>query len=158
MFGGTAMGRPGGPAMNPGAWGVRPTPQVSQGPMNRPARPGLLGNPTPVSVPGVNPIPEYVPQLPDMYYPPQQQPKDPMSIYTTLTPPPAPPQSYFMAGRQRMPNAFDMAVQEPSYEGSWPGEYSSYGYNDPSLGTNDFQHMLGNYAGGSNFGAKGNRR
>ena len=53
MFGGMAFGRPGGNAMNPGAWGIRPQPAITQGP--------LLGNPTPASVPGVNPVPEDVP-------------------------------------------------------------------------------------------------
>ena len=74
MYGGMAFGRPGGNAMNPGAWGIRPQPAISQGPLNRPTRPGLLGNPTPTAVPGVNPVPEYVPQLPDMYYPPMENP------------------------------------------------------------------------------------
>jgi hypothetical protein len=57
MFGGMAFGRPGGPARNPGAWGIRPRPAITQGP--------LLGNPTPASVPGVNPVPEDVP-MPSM--------------------------------------------------------------------------------------------
>jgi len=47
MYGGMAMGRPGGMAMNPGAWGMRPQAAVQQAPMGRP--PGLLGNPTPAS-------------------------------------------------------------------------------------------------------------
>lgn len=45
MYGGVAMGRPGGPAMNPGAWGVRPQPAVTSRPLNRPAVPGLLDQP-----------------------------------------------------------------------------------------------------------------
>lgn len=49
MYGGMAMGRPGGMAMNPGAWGQRPQAPVQQAPMNRPAHQGLLGNPTPAS-------------------------------------------------------------------------------------------------------------
>lgn len=64
MVGGVARGRPGGPAMNPGAWGIGPTPAVSSAPLNRPAVPGLL-NPEPVYGPppvaGVNPVPEEVP-------------------------------------------------------------------------------------------------
>lgn len=59
MYGGMAMGRPGGLAQNMGAWGMRPQAPVQQGPMGQP--PGLLGNPTPASIPGVNPVPEYVP-------------------------------------------------------------------------------------------------
>lgn len=74
MYGGMAFGRPGGNAMNPGAWGIRERSPITQGPLNRPTRPGLLGNPTPTAVPGVNPVPEYVPQLPDMYYPPMENP------------------------------------------------------------------------------------
>ena len=69
MYGGMAYGRPGGMAQNPGAWGISmPRTGVNQRPLNRPAVPGLLG-PTPAAMPGVTPIPEYVPQLPDMYYP-----------------------------------------------------------------------------------------
>lgn len=34
MYGGVAFGRPGGPAMNPGAWGVRPSPPIGQGPLS----------------------------------------------------------------------------------------------------------------------------
>lgn len=86
MYGGMAFGRPGGNAMNPGAWGVVRQSPISQGPLNRPTRPGFLGTPTPVSVPGVNPVPEYVPALEDVPMPTFQ---DPMAMYTTLTPPPA---------------------------------------------------------------------
>jgi hypothetical protein len=60
MFGGMAFGRPGGFAMNSSAFGVRPQASVTRGPLNRPANPGLLGTPTPVSVPGVNPASENV--------------------------------------------------------------------------------------------------
>jgi hypothetical protein len=60
MFGGMAFGRPGGLALNSSAWGVRPQAKVTQGALNRPARPGLLGNPTPASVPGVNPASENI--------------------------------------------------------------------------------------------------
>ena len=88
MYGGMAFGRPGGNAMNPGAWGIRERSPITQGPLNRPTRPGLLGNPTPTAVPGVNPVPEYVPALEDVPMPTFQ---DPMAMYTTLTPPPAAP-------------------------------------------------------------------
>ncbi len=67
MYGGMAMGRPGGPAMNPGAWGVRPQPSVTQGPLSGMPRqrvPGVV----PASVPGVNPVPENVP-MPPAYTP-----------------------------------------------------------------------------------------
>jgi hypothetical protein len=56
MFGGMAFGRPGGFALNSSAWGVRPQPKVTQGALNS----GLLGTPTPASVPGVNPAFENV--------------------------------------------------------------------------------------------------
>jgi hypothetical protein len=68
MYGGMAMGRPGGPAMNPGAWGVQPQPAIGQGPLSgAPRRPGV---PTPVSVPGVNPVPENVLAVEDYPMPP----------------------------------------------------------------------------------------
>lgn len=51
MYGGTAVGRPGGMAQNPGAWGVRPSPAITQAPLNRPAVPGLLGPVVPVDAP-----------------------------------------------------------------------------------------------------------
>ena len=60
MFGGMAFGRPGGNAMNSSAWGVRPQAGVTRGPLN----PGLLGNPAPASVPGVNPAVEQEMALP----------------------------------------------------------------------------------------------
>jgi hypothetical protein len=71
MYGGMAMGRPGGPAMNPGAWGVRHNPNaVAHSALTRPARPpGLLGNPTPVSaipnerILAVEDVPPYTPNV-----------------------------------------------------------------------------------------------
>lgn len=48
MVGGMAQGRPGGMAMNPGAWGVRPQDIVTRAPMNRPTVPGLLSPTLPV--------------------------------------------------------------------------------------------------------------
>lgn len=86
MFGGMAFGRPGGSAMNPGAWGVVQRSPISQSLLNRPTRPGLLGNPTPASVAGVNPVPENVMAVEDV---PMPTFEDPMAMYTTLTPPPA---------------------------------------------------------------------
>jgi hypothetical protein len=83
MFGGTAFGRPGGFAANPGAWGVRPQAGVTRGPLNRPANPGLLGTPTPASVAGVNPVPENVMAVEDV---PMPTFEDPMAMYTTLKP------------------------------------------------------------------------
>ena len=74
MFGGIAFGRPGGNAMNPGAWGVVQRSPISQGSLNRPTRPGLLGNPIPASVPGVNPVPENVMAVEDVPMPPASVP------------------------------------------------------------------------------------
>lgn len=130
MYGGMAMGRPGGMAMNPGAWGQRPQAPVQQGPMGQP--PGLLGNPTPTAVPGVNPIPEMPQYAPPAWSPPYaKMPVTQAQIPQFF----GAPQTYYMADRIKMPNAFDMAVQKPSYETDWPGQYSVSGYNDPSLGT-----------------------
>lgn len=67
MIGGIAVGRPGGLAQNPGAWGRRSMPGISQGLLNRPAVPGLLGpTPVPAAVPGVTPIPENAPWTPEV--------------------------------------------------------------------------------------------
>ena len=59
MLGGMAVGRPGGPAMNPGAWGMAPSPAIGQGPLSG-ARPRPAGAPPA----GVNPVIEDVPMLP----------------------------------------------------------------------------------------------
>lgn len=45
MYGGVAVGRPSGMAMNPGAWGIHPQPAVTSRPLNRPTVPGLLSPP-----------------------------------------------------------------------------------------------------------------
>lgn len=95
MFGGMAFGRPGGNAMNPGAWGVVRQSPISQGPLNRPTRPGLLGNPIPASVPGVNPVPENVMAVEDV---PMPTFEDPMAMYTTLTPPKPQPVKGWLPG------------------------------------------------------------
>jgi len=79
MFGGMAFGRPGGFAMNPGAFGVRPQAGIAQGPLSG-------ARPRPAAVAGVNPLPENIPALEDVPMPTFQ---DPMAMYTTLTPPPA---------------------------------------------------------------------
>ena len=60
--GNTALGRPGGLARNPQAWGVRPQPTVSQAPLNRPTYPPSVQ--VPASVPGVNPVPQYPTEVP----------------------------------------------------------------------------------------------
>lgn len=86
MKGGVAKGRPGGKAMNPGAWGMDSWPSVSRAPLNRPAVPGLLSQtPVPTAIPGVNPVPEYVPQLPDMYTPPYMTPETVPGVPTPPT-------------------------------------------------------------------------
>lgn len=64
MRGGVAQGRPGGPAMNPGAWGVRPSPPTTQGPLPAYAPPPVAG---------VNPVIENVP-LPGTIQNPFYQP------------------------------------------------------------------------------------
>lgn len=52
MIGGTAYGRPGGFAMNPGAWGIAPTPRIVQGPLSGvPRRPGVPTAPLPAQPP-----------------------------------------------------------------------------------------------------------
>jgi hypothetical protein len=64
MFGGMAFGRPGGPAMNSSAWGIRPQPAINQGPLSG------VGRPRPAAVAGVNPVPEDIPALEDVPMPP----------------------------------------------------------------------------------------
>ena len=62
MIGGMAFGRPGGPAMNPGAFGYRPQAGIAQGPLSG-------ARPRPAAVAGVNPVPENVPPLEDVLMP-----------------------------------------------------------------------------------------
>lgn len=81
MYGGMAMGRPGGNAMNPGAWGVVQRSPIAQGPLSG-------ARPRPAAVAGVNPLPENIPALEDVPMPTFQ---DPMAMYTTLTPVPGVP-------------------------------------------------------------------
>lgn len=59
MYGGMAVGRPGGPAMNPGAWGVTPAAPITTGPLSGVRPRGVV----PASVPGINPVPETVPNV-----------------------------------------------------------------------------------------------
>jgi hypothetical protein len=63
MYGGMAMGRPGGMAMNPGAFGYRPQAGIAQGPLSG-------ARPRPAAVAGVNPLPENIPALEDVPMPP----------------------------------------------------------------------------------------
>lgn len=71
----TAVGRPGGMAMNPGAWGVRPQDVITRAPMNRPTVPGLLGPaaPVPAGYPELViedvPMPPVAPNIPRTYVP-----------------------------------------------------------------------------------------
>lgn len=71
MYGNSAFGRPGGRALNPGAWGIRPQPAVQQSSLNRPAVPGALSPvPVPASYPAV-PSPVYPPAYnPNVFYQP----------------------------------------------------------------------------------------
>ncbi len=144
MYGGVAQGRPGGLAYNPGAWGVAPTPRVGQGPLNRPARPGLLGNPTPAAVAGVNPVPENVPA------PPFQ---DPMSIYTTLTPPPETPipPSGLMYGNGSLWPGQAVTPQAPArnFYGDLKAYNSAYGPEYSAL-AGQRQHGIGQWTRNTN--------
>jgi hypothetical protein len=174
MYGNTAFGSPGEMAR---AFATR-------------ARDGSLSNfrapnGAALGVPQAAPHPAaHVPGLlsPTPSYPAVQQelalPSYPPAAYDPLTsvaPPQAPaltqaqipqffsqqtPQSYFMADRVQMPNMYDYAVQAPSYMGSWPGQYSPRGYNDPSLGTGYMDARgLGNYSNynqGTAAGGKSN--
>ena len=76
MYGNTAFGRPGQAAYGYGTRltngmmtdfrmpnGMRPQTGIQQGPLNRPTHQGLLGNPVPAAVAGVNPVPETVPPV-----------------------------------------------------------------------------------------------
>jgi hypothetical protein len=141
MFDGMAMGRPGGPAMNPGAWGVRPQSQVSQGPMNRPTRPGLLGNPTPVSIPGVNPVPEDIPPQTPGGYPqflsPNLGPLPPPSY----TPPSMPIQGPGAVGPtgywQKNPTGY------PQWAGGWKNQTDNYTQGNTYPGGFNYTRELG---------------
>jgi hypothetical protein len=118
MFGGMAFGRPGGPAMNSSAWGVRPQPAINQGPLSG------VGRPRPAAVAGVNPVPEDIPpQLSDGYpqmLSPNLGPFNPPSY----TPPSMPirgpgavgPTGYFM----KNPTGF------PQWAGGWKNQTDNY--------------------------------
>lgn len=99
MFGGTATGRSGGLAWNPGAWGVRPQPTVTQGPLSGVRRP--VSVPVPAAVPGVNPVPETVPQ----------------SVLPNI------PRTYVPS---RIRQVFDSTPwMTPTPSGPWPGQANS---------------------------------
>ena len=66
MYGTQFSGRPGGPAMQSGAWGVRATPAIGQGPLAGRTRKGAV-TAVPAAIAGVNPVPEYVQQPPTSY-------------------------------------------------------------------------------------------
>jgi hypothetical protein len=107
----TFTGRPGGFAQQPGAFGFRPEAGVTRGPLKQPK--GLLGNPTPASVAGVNPVPENVMAVEDV---PMPTFEDPMAMYTTLKP-----------------------LKTPSVQGwlpSWPGTGQWWG-NEPRFMNNN---------------------
>lgn len=124
MYGTSAYGRPGGRAQNPGAWGVRPGPNIQQGPLNRPTYPG------PISY--VNP-------------PVSPQPQPGLSFtYDTLLPPGAYPGNYWAGGAMwnnvnRPPNysgplgPTPVPANGPVYSNTNP-----YGINNPG-GKGDFQ-------------------
>lgn len=138
MYGGMAMGRPGGLAQNMGAWGMRPQAPVQQAPMNRPAHPGLLGNPIPASsipderilavedVPPPQPsVMGYLPGWPGtgMWW--GNQPH--YMNNSGLNPPAAPAPS--------TPKYQDQVPQDPSFPGNtYQGWGSSVGVVDPKRG------------------------
>lgn len=150
MYGGVARGRPGGKAMNPGAWGVRPQPSVFSGPLAGRPRPGIK----PASIPGVNPVPEDVP------VPPAPNPIGFLpSWYMTPTPwnnnaatwpsqPPAPTSEYWGV-RMARPGPITRAISEPNYpyqKNMTP--YSNSWSNSPDLGTGGFDNLnAGTYTG-----------
>jgi hypothetical protein len=135
----TFSGRPGGFAQQPGAYGIKPGPAISQGPVARPAAP---------HVPGLLDNPPAVPTIEDVPMPPVQEPYNPL---TSVTPPaPFSPPSYFMADRVRMPNLYDMAMLGPN--ANWRGNtagFSNSFYDNPTLGTPGI--------GGSGLGQYGSR-
>jgi hypothetical protein len=110
----TFTGRPGGFAQQPGAFGFRPEAGVTRGPLKQPK--GLLGNPAPAAVPGVNPVPEYVPQLPDMYYPPMTTPE---TVPGVPEPASAPPPG--VALPSVLPNTLYARFKGQNYLNQWNG-------------------------------------
>jgi hypothetical protein len=136
MFGGMAFGRPGGFALNSSAWGVRPQPKVTQGPLNS----GLLGTPTPASVAGVNPVPENVMAVEDV---PMPTFEDPMAMYTTLKPLPSqvddpygyawrPPKNFFSSTAPKPWPGQGVTPQGFAPSGQWPGQGVSPISRDPN--------------------------
>lgn len=150
MYGGIAVGRPGGAAMNPGAWGVRPQPSIAQAPMNRPAVPGLLGPAAPVpaveqgltvpaSMPGFmnNPFVDKPATIADYV-------RGVVKSYQSLNAPPAPPSTPGLSYKYN----FQMAPgQTPG--NAWAGG-GLYGINrpverGPSTMTQSFPSTSGGY-------------
>ena len=151
MFGGMAFGRPGGMAMNPGAFGMRPQAAVQQQALNRPARSGLLGNPTPASLPGVNPVPE-TPPNPIMsmanYMPDFMNPIEGPNFFNSYKAPPAPEPTTPFGPRQ-------------NYYGGWPSMVANNNpYNDPRFGmpSGIQANGLGQAGTGANFGGPNGMR
>lgn len=142
MFGGMALGRPGGMAMNPGAWGMRPQAAVQQGPLGRPANPGLLGNPVPASsipderilsvedVPAPQPsVIGYLPGWPGtgMWWGNQPNYMNNSGLNPPAAPAPAPPAS--------VPKYQDRVPQEQNFPGNtYNGWGSSVGTVNPGRG------------------------
>lgn len=146
MYGGTAYGRPGGYAQNPGAWGVHPQPAVSQAPLNRPAVPGLL-SPPPAVVPSQVQVQQPVPPT---YAPPAWSPPYPNM----------PQQQLPTYGMPATYNSLEQAISPPY--NNWHGNIGAFNssfYNNPELGTPGYGGSgLGhysNYSQGSAAGGKG---
>jgi hypothetical protein len=107
-----AMGRPGGMAMNPQAWGRMPSPPVTQGPIGRP--PGLLD-------PAVPPVAASAP-------PPPQEPAWPWANPAVYNPYP----QWSGQGSWNSNNAWNNDAT------TWPKQPGPASY-DKNLTTNNFQ-------------------
>lgn len=166
MFGGMAFGRPGGFAMNPGAFGVRPQAGIAQGPLSG-------ARPRPAAVAGVNPVPENIPALEDVPMPPatpnvfNQNYLGSLADFRTMMnnrygwgaaqPGPGPMPAPAPTGVSP-PNALDNDIstlmdhtnRNPRQLGGMAGGMGVPGYASP--GTNGYG---GGYSGGYNPGSRG---
>ncbi len=130
MYGNVAWGRPGGRAMNPGAWGVRPQPSVMQGPLS-----GMPRQRVPGVVPGVNPIRQaqtYPAVNAELSLPTYEPAFDPYAITddmvpspTSAPPPPAPVNSAYPAYQ-----GFKNPTAYPQWAGGWKYQTDDYRVNN----------------------------
>lgn len=127
MVGGMAQGRPGGMAMNPGAWGVRPQDIVTRAPMNRPTVPGLLGPVTPV--PAAIAPDENILAVEDVPVPPNiPRSYVPSRIRQIFDPAPTPPPTTGFAPPpgQTYNNYFKNPTAYPQWSGGWGTTTQNY--------------------------------